>query len=137
MNKYFFTDINDLEGKWMKRLDAYIIIAVLIISGGLFAMFSLQPQVDQEVVISLKGSEYARVPIDGKEHIYEIETELGYNKIIVNAEGVHIEEADCPDHECILFGTLSKTGQSIICAPHYLVIEIVGNVDSGIDGVAI
>ena len=37
----------------------------------------------------------------------------------------------------ILFGTLSKTGQSIICAPHYLVIEIVGNVDSGIDGVAI
>lgn len=134
---FFITDINYLEDYWMKKLDLYIIIAVLVISGGLFAMFNMQPQVDQEVVIYVKGEEYARVPIDGKEHVYEIQNELGYNKIIVSGDGVRIEEADCPDHECILFGTLSRTGQSIICAPHYLVIEIVGNVDGGIDGVAI
>lgn len=121
----------------MKRLDIYIIIAVLLISGGLFAMFSLQSQENQEVLIYVKGEEYARVPIDGKEHVYEIENDLGYNKIIINADGVHIEEADCPDHECVLVGTLNKTGQSIICAPHYLVIEIVGDTDDGLDGVAI
>ena len=121
----------------MKRLDIYIILVVFLICGGLFAMFSLQPQADQEVVIYVKGDEYARVPIDGKEHVYEIENELGYNKIIINADGVHVAEADCPDHECVLVGTLNKTGQSIICAPHYLVIEILGNADDGLDGVAI
>ena len=57
--------------------------------------------------------------------------------MIVDKDGVHIEEADCPDHDCVEVGTISKVGQSIICAPHYLVIEIVGSADVDLDGIAI
>lgn len=122
---------------YMKRFDVYIIIAVVVITGFLFTMFVLQPTDHLEVVISLKGEEYARIPMDGQEHVYEIETELGYNKVIVDTNGVHIEEADCPDHDCIEIGTLKRVGQSIICAPHYLVIEIVGSGEAELDGMAI
>ena len=121
----------------MKRFDVYIIIAVVVITGFLFTMFALQPKDHLEVVISLKGEEYARVPIDGQEHVYEIETELGYNKVTVDNNGVRIQEADCPDHDCIEIGTLKRVGQSIICAPHYLVIEIVGSGEAELDGMAI
>lgn len=121
----------------MKRFDVYIIVAVIFISGALFTMFALMPSDHQEVIISLKGEEYARVTLDGQEHVYEIQTELGYNKVIVDKDGVHIEEADCPDHDCIEIGTLNKVGQSIICAPHYLVIEIVGSAEAELDGIAI
>ena len=118
-------------------VDVYIIIAVVAISGFLLAMFMMQSNDNQEVIISLKGEEYARIDIDGQEHVFEIETELGYNKVIVDKDGVHIEEADCPDHDCVEVGTISKVGQSIICAPHYLVIEIVGSADADLDGIAI
>ena len=121
----------------MKRFDMYVIIAVVVITGLLFTTFALQSKDHPEVVISLKGEEYARVPLDGKEHVYEIATELGYNKIIVDHNGVHIEEADCPDHDCIAIGTLNRVGQSVICAPHYLVIEIVGSNQAELDGMAI
>ena len=121
----------------MKRFDVYIIIAVVAFRGFLLAMFAMQPNDNQEVIISLKGEEYARIDMDGQEHVFEIETQLGYNKIIVDKDGVHIEEADCPDHDCVEVGTISKVGQSIICAPHYLVIEIVGSADADLDGIAI
>lgn len=67
----------------MKRLDIYIVIAVIVISIGLFLTFSLQSQENREVVISLKGEEYSRVKLDGKEHLFEIKTELGYNKLLL------------------------------------------------------
>lgn len=121
----------------MKKFDLYILVAVLVVTAGLFFMFKGRLTDEREVVISLKGQEYARVTMDGKEHIFEIQTELGYNKVIVDEHGVHIEEADCPDHDCVTLGGISKVGQSIICAPHYLVIEIIGNSDSGIDGMAV
>ena len=121
----------------MKKFDLYILLAVLVVTAGLFFMFNARSTDDREVVISLKGQEYARVAMDGKEHVFEIQTELGYNKVIVDEHGVHIEEADCPDHDCVTVGVISKVGQSVICAPHYLVIEIIGNSDSGIDGMAV
>lgn len=121
----------------MKKFDLYILVVVLVVTAGLFFMFKGRLTDEREVVISLKGQEYARVTMDGKEHIFEIQTELGYNKVIVDEHGVHIEEADCPDHDCVTLGGISKVGQSIICAPHYLVIEIIGNSDSGIDGMAV
>lgn len=121
----------------MKRLDIYIVIAVIVISIGLFLTFSLQSQENREVVISLKGEEYSRVKLDGKEHLFEIKTELGYNRIIVNADGVRIEEADCPDHDCVEIGSIKKVGQGIICAPHHLVIEIIGGEDTDLDGISI
>lgn len=129
--------LNSWRKPIMKKFDLYILLVVLVVTGGLFFMFSSQSSDNREVVISLQGEEYARVEMDGKEHVFEIQTELGYNKVIVDEHGVHIEEADCPDHDCVEVGTLSKVGQSIICAPHYLVIEIIGNSDSGIDGMAI
>ena len=55
----------------------------------------------------------------------------------MDKDGVHIEEADCPDHDCIEIGTLNTVGQSIICAPHYLVVEIVGSAEAELDGIAI
>ena len=111
----------------MKRFDVYIIIAVVVISGFLFGMFALMPKDNREVIISLEGEEYARVPLDGKEHVYEIKTELGYNKVIVDKDGVHIEEADCPDKLCAQHTAISHVGDSIVCLPHRLTVTVIGS----------
>lgn len=54
--------------------------------------------------------------------------------------GISIEDADCPDKICLKQGFINKPGQSIICLPHKLVIEIIGDTkeekSSEIDGIA-
>ncbi len=121
----------------MKRLDIYLIIAVVAITSFLFIQFTLQSGDNQEVIISVKGEEYGRFKLDGKHTVLDIETELGYNKVILDDNGVRIEEADCPDHDCVEIGFIHRSGQSIICAPHQLVIEIVGSSDADLDGISI
>ncbi|HAX74193.1 MAG TPA: hypothetical protein DCY20_11785 [Firmicutes bacterium] len=121
----------------MKKLDMYIVLGVLVMAGIMFTVFNLQPSDHAEVVVSVRGEEYERVAIDGREHVIEIVTETGYNKIVVDEHGVHVEVADCPDHDCMEIGTISKVGQSIICAPNYIVIQIMGNADAEMDSMAI
>lgn len=62
--------------------------------------------------------------IDGKEH---------YNIICVEGGYLYICYADCNDLTCERFGKIRYGGESIICLPHNLKIEIDGTSDIGGD----
>lgn len=74
------------------------------------------------IVIKSEGSVIETVDLKTVTDEYEINVENeGYNKLIINREGVKVIEADCPDKLCI---EQSKKGvYPIICLPHKLVIE--------------
>lgn len=48
----------------------------------------------------------------------------GYNILVISKDGVYIREADCPDRLCVKHRKISKGGESIICLPHKLVVQI-------------
>ncbi len=50
----------------------------------------------------------------------------GTNTMVIKDGKVHMEDAQCPDKLCIHMGTISYTGQAIICLPNKLVITIEG-----------
>lgn len=50
----------------------------------------------------------------------------GYNLISVSKDGVCMEAADCRDQVCVRHRSISAEGESIICLPHRLVVEIPG-----------
>lgn len=54
----------------------------------------------------------------------------GYNLLAVSASGVTMEAADCRDQICVHHIPIRGVGESIICLPHKLVAEIVGEADS-------
>ena len=49
-----------------------------------------------------------------------------YNKIRVEKGRICIIDADCPNKICIKSGWISKSGETIVCLPHKLQIEIEG-----------
>jgi len=58
---------------------------------------------------------------------YEIKgADGGKNLLIIKDHAAWIEEADCPDGLCKNMGKISLSGQSVICLPHEVVVEIVG-----------
>lgn len=54
-----------------------------------------------------------------------IENEHGKNIVSVEDHRIRVSEADCPDQTCVKSGFLSGA-RPIICLPHKLVIEYVG-----------
>lgn len=52
---------------------------------------------------------------------------VSYNLLAVSASGVSMESADCPDQICVHHIPISGAGESIICLPHKLAVEITGS----------
>ena len=55
-----------------------------------------------------------------------IKTKYGYNLIEIGDEKVRVIEADCPDKLDVKQGYISKPGETIVCLPNRLIIEIKG-----------
>ncbi|HAX72569.1 MAG TPA: hypothetical protein DCY20_03470 [Firmicutes bacterium] len=113
----------------MKQLDKWIIGIVLSISAVFMVSFFQQPSVakadEARVIISIMGNVVYEVSLNGGSQEYKLASEYGYNEIVIDDEGVRVLVSDCDDHVCETVGVISKIGQSIICAPHFLVVEIV------------
>lgn len=54
----------------------------------------------------------------------KIETDSGYNTVVVREGVCLVTAADCRDGICISRGAISKVGESIVCLPHKLIVEI-------------
>ena len=61
--------------------------------------------------------------------------EADYNVLEISGGGAAVVEANCGDHTCVRTGTVSRTGETIVCLPHRLVVEIVGGA-ADVDAVA-
>lgn len=77
-------------------------------------------------VIQVDGKVYKEVPLSGHHgtDVIPIQTEEGYNLVVIQDESVGITEADCPDKICISEGFVSKPGATVVCLPHKVLVEV-------------
>ncbi len=77
--------------------------------------------------------------------IYSLETEQEIPILIHGTETNHVRisdgfadmtEAACPDLLCVHQKKISKTGETIVCLPNRVVVEVIAGEDAGIDAVA-
>ena len=57
-----------------------------------------------------------------------------YNKVEIKGEKIAMVAANCQDQICVHSGWISKAGQTIVCLPHKLLIEIKVNHGSQTQG---
>ena len=55
-----------------------------------------------------------------------LETSYGNNTLQIKDGYASVVEADCPDKLCVKQKRISKSGESLICLPHRLVIQVAG-----------
>ncbi|NLN15022.1 MAG: NusG domain II-containing protein [Tissierellia bacterium] len=114
----------------MTKGDKILIVIVLILS--LISMGYIRRQGlsndDKYVSIQVNGAEVKKIIFDksvvGKK--LPIETEFGYNLVEIGDNQVRVIEADCPDKIDVKQGWISRIGETIVCLPNRLVIEIKG-----------
>lgn len=121
-----------------KKNDIYLIVfAILIGTVCLIATKLYQNSniiSNTQVVVTIDKNEYGRYNLDEDLEL-KIKTEYGYNTLIIKDNSAYISEANCRDHICISQKTISNFGETIVCLPHKLVVEIKGGENSEFDAV--
>ena len=104
---------------------AFVVINHFVKKDGAF----VQIKVDGQVVNTIPVNQNETLTIEGYQG--------GSNIVTIENGGVTMTDADCPDKLCVKTGRISKTGETIVCLPHRVVVEIIGAVadDSGVDSI--
>lgn len=66
-----------------------------------------------------------------KDTTLTVTTSLGHNVVVVEKGTAHMAEADCPHQNCVHQQPIDRPGQQIICLPHKVWVEVVGNGHEG------
>ncbi|MBR7073166.1 MAG: NusG domain II-containing protein [Eubacterium sp.] len=117
----------------MKKHDFIVIGIILAAAAVLFAALHFIPQNGAYVRIETDKKVVETLPLN-EDTEYEIKTENGTNTLVIKDGFAYVSEADCKNQICVHHRKISKSGESIICLPHKVVITVVDkNADSEID----
>lgn len=104
--------------------DLYLWISMLVIGLFLVIVFFLLSSRGTRVDIYVDGERVSSYSLQDNRDC-RIEGIGGVNDLVIQNGRAWIEEADCPDGLCVKSGAIDRGGQSLICLPHRVVIEIV------------
>ena len=87
--------------------------------------------------LSSEGGSYAVVSVDGEvvaEYSLEVDGVYylngGTNVLVIEDGSAYVREASCPGYQdCVEKGRVSRVGETIVCLPNKLVVEITGEGD--------
>ncbi|GEM02274.1 hypothetical protein SAMN05421839_1268 [Halolactibacillus halophilus] len=117
--------------------DMFVILVLIGISFLPFAVFYAEQSSGGErfVVITKDQTvlhEIALSDIDGPQQITIDSDDGHYNTIDISSDEVHMHDANCNDQVCVRSGTIDSPGETIVCLPHKVIVEITTK-DTGAD----
>ena len=99
-----------------------VLLAVILIS---FLVVRLQRQKDAFTVdVSVNGTTVATYRLDEEIDTWIDGYQGGQNHLVIQDGCARIEEADCPDKLCVKQGTVSESGESLVCLPNRVVVAV-------------
>ena len=114
------------ELKW-NRFDTLVALTVAllaIVSALLFYLPRSQTGV-LTVVVTVSGQEVQRTPLS--DFTAADVAHNGYTLHIAAVDGgVAVTSSDCPTQDCVHTGRISRAGQSIVCLPAQVAVQLVG-----------
>lgn len=117
---------SDFEEDFMKKYkkDIIVVLLLFVVALGFYVVLNMIHSGDARCVKIYKEDALMKIYPLNEDGQYEIKTENGFNQIIIEKGFVYIKDANCPDKLCVKQGKISKTGESIICLPHKIVVKI-------------
>ena len=122
-----------MEKKKIKR-DIMLIATLIIVCAAVFLIINFVVKKDGiTAAVKVDGNIVYMLPLDKNASVTVEGYQGGSNTIVIENGTVYMKDADCPDKLCEKTGKISKNGETIVCLPHRVVVEIQGgegNVDS-------
>jgi len=116
-----------------RKNDLLLVAVLLIASAVLWLLFARPGDVGGWAVVTVDGEEIGRYALHEEREITIGDED--YNILTIRDGKAAVTEANCGDHTCVRTGEVSRTGESIVCLPHKVVVRIEGAVEQGPDAV--
>ncbi|MDO4672564.1 MAG: NusG domain II-containing protein [Porphyromonadaceae bacterium] len=121
----------------IKKMDITIILILLVASLAMvFVTKNMTSKANGDyLVIELDGREYGRYDLSKNQKIEVKSQNGGLNTIEIKDNKATMVYANCLDLICTRMPPISDKGQTIVCLPHRLFLEVESNKESEIDQV--
>ena len=111
-----------------KKLNLILVVVIAVVAcAGLLAtrLMGANTDADTATVVIRDGAQNVyELPL-GQDVSKTVTTDLGTNVIEIKDGRVRVEEADCPNQDCVHQGWIDAAGQQLVCLPHKLTVDIV------------
>lgn len=120
----------------MKVGDWVLIACALALSAALAVWVWLPGRADAGVAnVYVDGELRASLPLD-EDAVFTVSEDGAENVIEVKGGRARMLSANCPDGYCVRQGEVRYDGETVICLPHRVVIELSAGEESGLDAIA-
>jgi len=113
-----------------------LLTLALALSSAWFVWGGAQDTGELTVVVSVDGEEVERWPLkegpdgDGvySHNGYTLKVGMSY-PIYPDVPCIRVVESDCPTQDCVHTGEIGRAGQSIVCLPARIIIQLEGSAE--------
>lgn len=106
--------------KWDRILFALLLAAGLL----LFALPRMGQRSGSRIVVRVSGQEIASCSLREPQRIVIPGAKGGENLLVIDDGTAYMKNASCPDQLCVHQGRIHWQGESIVCLPNEVVVEI-------------
>ena len=117
------------------KKDILFILILLLLAGIIWCLYALIHNNGDNVVVVTRDGEVVEQYSLSEDNVYIIPYGEEYNLLMISNGEAFVTDADCPDGLCIRQRAISRNGESIICLPHKLVIQVESKEEGSLDAV--
>jgi len=121
----------------MKKWDFIILVLLVVLSFTPWAIFAATRLTGEHVtytaVLRANRQVVKEFPLDENTTFTYEDSHGDINVIEVKDGRIHIKSANCSDQVCVRRGWISRGGETIVCLPHQVIIEVVAS-DGNLEG---
>lgn len=120
----------------IKKGDIIISLSLLLLSIVMaFGISNNSPKTSGKIVRIEHNSElYGEFSLN-EDKVIEIDDGVHYNKVVIKDGEAYMEEANCRDQICTQMPPISINGETIICLPNRVFLEVIDTDQSNDDGI--
>ena len=102
------------------RNDIVLIVSLLVIAGALILAVNMATDTGKNVRVTVDGELYGMYPLDEDLKI----SINGTNVLVIEDQRVYMESACCENNTCVMQGSISSIGQTIVCLPNRVTVTV-------------
>ena len=115
----------DMKKISKKRRNDLLLLGGILLFSVIFGILRFSLMSDGEKVNVIKNGEVTAVYSLKEDLSVTINGENGWvNELVIKDKKAYVSKANCPDKICAKHRPVKKSGETIVCLPHRLVIEI-------------
>ncbi len=116
-----------MSNKRKIKNDIILAVIVIVVAATGLLLLNIFKTEGAFAVIKIDGKETERYPLSVNTEVVIETGDDGRNTLVIEDNKAFMKDANCPDKICEGHSKISYKGETIVCLPHKVVIEIVAD----------